>query len=190
MIRLFGKRVMTALAATSLTAGTCLVAAPAAHALPLEQLTCPIAASVDLTPGLTLITQPVSFSGTLAGGTKLSAATPCSSPTGVPFVGVTATFTGSGQLACVATPAITGTVSGTIRVKWFDADDKHVDSSTVTFTATVGGAVPIVLFEITNGAFAGGTLTGQPILTGINGNCVLDPVIAASFAATVELLEL
>jgi hypothetical protein len=190
MLRPLGKCVMTALMATSVAAGTSLVAAPAARALDTELLSCPVASSIDFTPGLTLTTQTVSFSGTLVGGTKLNAATPCSSPTGVPFVGATATVTGSGQLACVATPAVTGTVSGTIQLKWFDAEDKHVDNSTITFTATVGGAIPILDADITNGAFAGGIVTAQPVLTGVNGNCLLDPVNAASFAATAEFLQL
>ena len=76
-------------------------AGQSASAAPVD-LVCPFAANFTLTPGVTLTSKSVLVGGTVAVGTSLLTAAPCSSVlTGVPYTGATATVSGSGTLACV-----------------------------------------------------------------------------------------
>ncbi len=116
----------------------------------LVDLTCPFTATIHFTPGLMLLSpQPVQISGSVAAGTSMGSTTPCFSLTGVPYTGASGPVSGSGNLACV-TPGLSATVNGTLPVTW-----NNGDTSTVTWSATVSGAVPTVSAQITSGQLSG-----------------------------------
>src|SRR6266849_5966172 len=52
-------------------------------------LTCAFGVTIQFNPGLTLTAANQTITGNAVAGTSLSALTPCSSPTGVPYQGAT-----------------------------------------------------------------------------------------------------
>lgn len=158
-----------------------------ALAAPVD-LTCPFALTVNFTPGLGLVGQSQHITGVATAGTSVSALTPCSSVvTGVPYTGGTGQVSGTGTLACVSVGlgGLTGSANGTVAATW-----NNGDTSTFTWSVSVGGAVPIINASVTGGALQGATLSFVPTLTGLTGNCLLAPVTTLTFAGIVVFSRL
>lgn len=154
----------------------------AAHALSVD-LICPFSATVNFSPGLTLINQSEAISGIARAGTATSPLTPCTSPVGVPYSGATGVLQASGMLACVSTGLI-GNESGTIKVTW-----NNGDTSTITESASVNGLVPVVNATVTSGHLRGDTVLVQAVLSGFNGNCAINPLTTVDFAGTGQFVH-
>ena len=145
----------------------------AASAAPLD-LACPFTANVHFSPGLGLSAEPQEMSGFAAAGTAVSSATPCSSAlTGLPYTGLSGPFYGTGTLGCVSVGAggLVGSASGTIPITW-----NNGDTSTITWSASLGGIVPTIVARVTEGALLGSNVALVPAPTGLAGNCLLAPV--------------
>ena len=145
----------------------------AASAAPLD-LVCPFTANVQFSPGLGLSAEPQQMSGFAAAGTAVSSATPCSSLlTGLPYTGLSGPFYGTGTLGCVSVGAggLVGGASGTIPITW-----NNGDTSTITWSASLGGIVPTIVARVTEGALLGSNVALVPAPTGLAGNCVLAPL--------------
>src|SRR5205807_3216315 len=137
------------------------------------------------TPGLTLIPHHQTIGGTMAVGTKLAPAAACSSPTGVPFVGGTAQIAGTGNMACLTSQGggTTGTATGTFQITWYDSGTHVAGHSTVTWTEMASGAAPIMNVTFTSGDLAGAKAVLQLVPNGVSGNCLLNPVVGATFSS-------
>jgi hypothetical protein len=149
----------------------------------IVDLACPLSATIHFVPGLTLVPQPVEISGSAAAGTSVSPATPCSSVTGVPYTGASGPVTGTGTVACVTT-GLSGSANGTLPITW-----NNGDASMITWSVTVGGAVPTVSAQVTSGELTGSRILVAPVPTGINGNCLLAPLTSVSFTGVVEFFR-
>ncbi len=181
------KRLALRLAALTLATFPIVGAGQVASAAPVD-LICPSAATLNFSPGVGLLAQPVQITGTHALGTGLSPATPCSSVlTGVPYTGALGQFSGSGTFGCLAIglTGLTGGASGTIAVTW-----NNGDTSTISWSLTVAGAAPVVTASVTAGALQGSSVVVVPAPTGFTGNCVLTPVTSISFAAVTVFARL
>lgn len=145
-------------------------------------LTCPLAATINFTPGLTVTSQSVQITGTATAGTSVSPGTPCSSATGVPYTGASGPVSGTGTLGCVTVgfSGLTGSASGTLPVTW-----NNSDRSTITWSVTIGGAAPAVTASVTAGKLKGSTVTVVAGPNGLNGNCA-DQLTTVDFVGTVE----
>ncbi len=151
-----------------------------AHAAP-SVLTCPGAVTFNFSPGIGLIPGNLHVTGTIAVGTSLLAATPCTSPTGVPYIGGTGTVDGTGSLSCLGgIPGVTGSVHAVVDFSW-----NNGDTSVITVDVLVAGLVPVLAATVTSGALQGAVVTGAPVPTGLTGNCVLAPVTSLTFAGVV-----
>jgi hypothetical protein len=158
-----------------------------AFAAPVD-LVCPSAATLNFTPGVTLGSQAVHITGTDALGTAASPLSPCSSAlTGVPYTGGTGVFSGSGSFGClsIGLTGLTGSASGTVQVTWDNGD-----TSTIGWSLSVSGAVPLVNATVTSGALQGSTVIVIPVPTGLTGNCLLSPVTSISFAGPTVFTQL
>ena len=145
----------------------------AASAAPLD-LVCPFTANVHFSPGLGLSAEPQQMSGFAAAGTAVSSATPCSSAlTGLPYTGLSGPFSGTGTLGCVSVGAsgLVGSASGTIPITW-----NNGDTSTISWSVSLGGIVPTIVARVTEGALLGSNVALVPAPTGLAGNCLLAPV--------------
>lgn len=145
----------------------------AASAAPLD-LVCPFTANVNFSPGLGLSAEPQQMSGFAAAGTAVSSLTPCSSVlTGLPYTGLSGPFYGTGTLGCVSVGAsgLVGSASGTIPITW-----NNGDTSTITWSASLGGIVPTIVARVTEGALLGSNVALVPAPTGLSGNCLLAPL--------------
>jgi hypothetical protein len=79
-------------------------------------LTCAYEGTATFTPGVTPTPRDIALGGTLKAGSQLSAATPCTSQTGVPYTGATVTISGEAtDLACTTT-GLSGSASGTMAI--------------------------------------------------------------------------
>ena len=144
-----------------------------ASAAPLD-LACPFTANVHFSPGLGLSAKPQEMSGFAAAGTAVSSATPCSSAlTGLPYTGLSGPFYGTGTLGCVSVGAggLVGSANGTIPITW-----NNGDTSTITWSVSLGGIVPTIVARVTEGALLGSNVALVPAPTGLAGNCLLAPV--------------
>jgi hypothetical protein len=165
-------RVCRVLVATAMTLGL-VGAGNAASAAPLD-LVCPFTANVQFAPGLSLASEPQQLSGFAAAGTAVSSLTPCSSAlTGLPYTGLSGPFYGTGTLGCVAVGAggLAGSANGTIPITW-----NNGDTSTITWSASLGGIVPTIVARVTEGALLGSNVALVPAPTALSGNCLLAPV--------------
>lgn len=151
---------------------------------PVVDLTCTISGSAQMNPGVGLLPQPQTLTGEVRAGTEVSPATPCTSLTGVPYQGFTATLTGTGQMACT-TGAIAGDVSGTGTFTWDNSD-----VSTVEWSVNSIVFVPVVNVTITDGPLTGATVVVAALPIGLTGNCILNPVTEMGFAGVTEILGL
>ncbi len=150
----------------------------AASAAPVD-LECPFTATVNFSPGLDLTTRAQQITGFAAAGTAVSSLTPCSSVlNGVPYTGLSGPFSGTGDLGCIAVGAggLVGSVSGTIPITW-----NNGDTSTITWSASLGGIVPTIDASVTSGVLRGASVALVPVPTGLSGNCALAPVRSISF---------
>ncbi len=157
-----------------------------ASATPVD-LVCPLAATINFSPGLTLLSKPVQISGTASAGTAVSSATPCSSVlTGVPYTGATGSVAGTGTLGCtlLGPGGLAGNASGTLPITW-----NNGDTSTITWSATLVAVIPTVTASVTSGALAGSTLVVAPLPTGLTGNCLTSPITSLSFAGLVAFAQ-
>jgi hypothetical protein len=144
-----------------------------ASAAPLD-LACPFTANVHFSPGLGLTAEPQVMTGFAAAGTAVSSLTPCSSVlTGLPYTGLSGPFAGTGTLGCVSVGAggLVGSASGTIPITW-----NNGDTSTITWSVSLGGIVPTIDARVTSGALLGSNVALVPAPTGLSGNCLLAPV--------------
>ena len=165
-----------------------LVGAANAAAAGTVDLICPFAATIQFSPGLGLSQEAQQITGTTAYGTRASLLTPCSSVlTGVPYIGATGPVAGSGTIACVAVNAtgLVGGATGTVQVTW-----NNGDTSTISWSATLGGPVPTIDGAITSGAMQGATVALVAIPTGLTGNCVFAPFTSLSFTGILAFLRL
>jgi hypothetical protein len=177
------RRIFRAALATIVAALT-LSAQPAAAA-PVD-LTCPFATTIGFTPGVSLIPKPIGMSGPIAVGTSAIPLIPCSSLTGAPYTSAVGSITGSGTVACVTLGnGLVGTVSGTMNLTW-----NNGETSTISFTLTSVGPVPVVTGTVTGGALQGFSMAVVAGPTGFTGNCVLTPVTSLSFAGALVFLDL
>ena len=136
----------------------------AASAAPLD-LVCPFTANVQFAPGLSLASEPQQLSGFAAAGTAVSSLTPCSSAlTGLPYTGLSGPFYGTGNLGCVAVGAggLAGSANGTIPITW-----NNGDTSTITWSASLGGIVPTIVARVTEGALLGSNVALVPAPTAL-----------------------
>jgi hypothetical protein len=180
------KQVLCVLVATS-TAFLVLGVGGQALAAPVD-LTCPFAATITFTPGLGLVSQSQHITGMAEAGTSVSSLTPCSSVvTGVQYAGGSGPVSGTGTLACatVGLSGLTGSANGTVAVTW-----NNGDTSTITWSVTLGGAFPVVSASVISGALRGSTVSVAPTPTGLTGNCLLAPVTSVSFAGAVVFSRL
>ncbi len=175
----FMARVVRTLGFVSLLILPMVVLQPAS-ADPVD-LTCPFSATIHFSPGLTLISRPVEISGSASAGTSVTSIAPCSSLTGVPYTGASGPVSGSGSLACV-TADLSGGASGTLPITWDNGD-----TSTITWSATVSGAVPTVSAQVTSGSLTGSSIVVAPVPTGFNGNCLV-PLTSVSFTGVLTFL--
>ena len=135
---------------------------------------CPFTANVHFSPGLSLNAEPQQMSGFAAAGTAVSSLTPCSSAlTGLPYTGLSGPFYGTGTLGCVSVGAsgLVGSANGTIPITW-----NNGDTSTITWSASLGGIVPTIVARVTEGALLGSNVALVPAPTGLAGNCLLAPL--------------
>jgi hypothetical protein len=135
---------------------------------------------MNLSPGLGLTPEPQQITGFAAAGTAVSSLTPCSSAlTGLPYTGLSGPFSGTGDLGCISVGAsgLVGSASGTIPITW-----NNGDTSTITWSASLGGIVPTIVARVTDGALRGSNVALVPAPTALSGNCVLAPV--RSFSIT------
>ncbi len=158
-----------------------VVPQPAAAAL--VDLTCPFSATINFSPGLTLVSHPVQISGSASAGTSVTPIIPCSSLTGVPYTGASGPVSGGGTLACVTTN-LSGGVSGTLPITW-----NNGDTSMITWSATVSGVLPTVSAQVTSGPLTGASIVVVPVLTGLTGNCLV-PLTSVSFAGVLTFLDI
>ncbi|MGH9162433.1 MAG: hypothetical protein ACRD2X_20905 [Vicinamibacteraceae bacterium] len=158
-------------------------AAQAPPTAPVTDLLCPIAATVRIAPGITLLAQPQQLTGHVQGGTAVSPLTPCTSLTGVPYQGFTMELTGTGGMAC-SIAALEGGLSGTAQVTWDNGD-----TSTVDWSVTTVAMVPVVNVTVTDGALAGASVIVGGVPTSLTGNCVLNPVTGVGFGGVAEFLR-
>lgn len=172
------------------SAARCLVAA-AVFALPVLgdtgpaiaqaiDLTCPGAANVLFSPGLTPIPQLQTVSGEVRGGSALSAATPCLSMGGTPYSGAIGQLSGSGVVGCIG-----GAAGGTIDITW-----NNGDTSIITWRLAAIPPVPILDARVTSGALAGATVLLAGIPTAFTGLCGLNPVTSVSGVGVAEFIRL
>ena len=70
---------------------------------------------------------------------------------------------------------LVGSASGTFPVTW-----NNGDTSTITWSATLGGIVPTINARVTGGALRGSSVCLVPAPTALSGNCVA-PVRSISF---------
>jgi hypothetical protein len=161
--------------------------AATASAAPSD-LTCAYSSTATFTPGVTPTPQDIAFGGTIKAGSQLSAATPCASGTGVPYIGAIGTMSGKAtNLACFTT-GLSGSASGTVAVTWFNPDGTQ-DHSTIAWSATLSGAVSVVAdLSVAGGQVNGDTVVLTIALTGLHGNCALDPLGAVSVTGTITFL--
>jgi hypothetical protein len=175
----------------TIVAGTVIVA-PAARA-DTTILTCPMAASVTLSPGISLVNPlPQIVGGSATFGTGLLAATPCTSPTGQPFVGGTGEISGTARLTCLPSPlSLLGTASGTIAVTWANAANHVAGHSTISWSLTVSGPLLVFTANISSGDMSGSTVQMPLAVTGFTGLCDLlgAPVTGVSFAGLAIVLQ-
>jgi hypothetical protein len=180
-------RVLRLLTAVSLIVLPVLAARPASAA-PVD-LVCPSSATLNFTPGVTLGSQTLQITGVLDLGTSVSPLTPCSSVlTGVPFTGGTGVFSGTGTFGCITLGlfGITGGgAQGTVAVTWNDGT-----KSTITFSLTLSGPVPLVSASVTSGELEGSTVIVAPFPVGLTGNCIFAPLTSISVAAVTAFVQL
>lgn len=150
----------------------------------VADLACPISATAQFTPGISLLSQPQELTGEVQGGTAVSPATPCTSLTGIPYQGFTMELTGTGHMAC-GTAALDGGASGTAQVTWDNGD-----TSTLEWSITTVAMVPVVNVTLTDGALSGANVVVAGVPTSLTGNCVLNPITGAGFVGTAEFLKL
>ena len=174
-------RVVRALGFVSLLILPLVVPQPAAA--DLVDLTCPFTATINFSPGLTLVPRPQQITGSASAGTSIPSAIPCSSLTGVPYTGASGLVSGSGTLACVATD-LSGGVSGTLPITW-----NNGDTSTITWSASVAGLVPTVSAQVTSGPLTGSSIIVLPIPTGLTGSCIV-PLTSVSFAGLLTFVDI
>jgi hypothetical protein len=151
--------------------------------VPMEDLICPIAATVRVTPGIRLLAQPQQLTGHVQGGTAVSPLTPCTSLTGVPYQGFTMELTGTGAMAC-GIAALEGGLSGTAHVTWDNGD-----TSTASWSVTTVAMVPVVNVTVTDGALASASVVVGGVPTSLTGNCPLNPIIGVGFGGVAEFLR-
>ena len=66
---------------------------------------------------------------------------------------------------------LVGSASGTIPITW-----NNGDTSTITWSASLGGIVPTIVARVTEGALLGSNVALVPAPTGLSGNCLLAPL--------------
>ncbi len=163
---------------------TLLAPRPASAAAPrLVDLTCLFSATINFNPGLTLSSQSVQISGSVAAGSSMSPKLPCFSVTGVRYTGASAPVSGTGTLGCVTTGA-SASVKGTLPVTW-----NNGDTSTITWSVTVGGPLPTVSAKVTSGQLNGTSIVVLPLPTRLDGSC-LTPLKSVSFIGVLTFLGL
>jgi hypothetical protein len=171
-----------------------LVSAPSASASAgTTVLTCAMSATATFNPGVTLLGGTIStVGGTTAFGSKVTSATPCTSPTGEPFVGGTGRITGTSNLACLPSPLqLIGIASGTITVTWYNGGNSVAGHSTIGWSLTVSGPALVFTASVTSGDMTGSTVEMPLVVTGFNGLCGIgSPVVAVSFAGNATFLSL
>jgi hypothetical protein len=171
----------------ALVASSVVGVAHPASATPVD-LACVFSATVTFSPGVALLPQNVHFTGTAEVGRSVSSLTPCSSVlTGVPYTGADGPVSGSGQLGCQPlgfNGSLVGSVSGTFSATW-----NNGDTSTIFFSATLVGVVPVVTASVIAGALQGSSIPAVGIPTGITGNC-LTPITGISLAGIVVFSQL
>lgn len=159
-----------------------------AHAA-FADLLCPFSLRIDLNPGITLAPQSEQIGGQANAGTSLSPLTPCSSlVSGVPYTGAAGPVTGTGTLSCVTVGAagLTGGASGTVPLTF-----NNGDTSTIAWSVTVGGLLPVVTATFIGGALDGAALVLVPAaLTGLSGNCVLAPIRSLTVVGLAVVVRL
>ena len=69
-----------------------------------------------------------------------------------------------------------GSASGTIPITW-----NNGDTSTITWSVSLGGIVPTIVARVTSGVLLGSNVALVPAPTGLSGNCVFAPVTSISF---------
>lgn len=157
------------------------VAAPQQASADLVDLTCLFTATINFNPGLTLSSQSVQISGSVVAGTSLASIFPCTSATGVRYTGASAPVSGTGTLGCVTTGP-TASASGTLPVTW-----NNGDTSTITWSVAVGGALPTVSAKVTSGQLSGASIVVVPVPYSLDGNC-LTPLRSVSFIGVLTFL--
>jgi hypothetical protein len=146
------------------TAVTVLAPATAANAT-VGDLSCVgAAATVHISPGLTLTTHTAGFTATGTFGRCISLSHPG-------ITGATFTMAGSGAGNCATGGSASGT--GTIL---YNNPAHSTSTFTLTFTATIALGIPIVSFtsRVTGGTFSGDSMTALPLTVNLN------PVACAS----------
>lgn len=163
-----------------------LAGAGNAAAAPVD-LVCPFAATIHFSPGLGLTPTLQHITGTTAYGLAASPFTPCSSLlTGVPYTGATGPVSGTGMLACVAAgvSGVLASASGTVQSTWNTGD-----TSTISWSVTVGGLVTSIDATVTSGALQGSRVALAGVPTGLTGNCIT-PLTSLSVSGLLPFVGL
>jgi hypothetical protein len=144
----------------------------------VADLTCAGSLTVNIDPPLTLAGGPHTLVAQLRGGTAFVPGLSCSSVTGVPYQGVTATAELSGNISCLS-----GYLRGMATATWDNGD-----TSRVAIEVTTVGPVPLVHARIVAGALKGGSVVLVGVPVGFSGTCALSPLSRIAYEGVATII--